>query len=158
MYDRALAISYAYEWWNKRNPEFYNFDSLGGDCTNFVSQCLYFGGINMNYSHLGWFYKNLNWRSPSWAGVEEFYSFSISNHSNFGVKTKLCTIEELEIGDIVQLKLINENRYHHTMLVTKILEPKSTKNIFVTCHTYDAKDASLSNYNISEKRFLKVIN
>ena len=56
MYSRQKAIEYAYEFWNKRNPKFYNFDSLGGDCTNFVSQCVIYGGIKMDYSNNGWYY------------------------------------------------------------------------------------------------------
>lgn len=157
MYLRHKAIEYAYKWWNARNPAFYNFDDLGGDCTNFVSQCLYFGGITMNYNYLGWYYNNLNSRSPSWTGVEEFYNFSINNKSN-GVRAKLCNMQEVEIGDIVQLKLLDENRFHHTMLITKILGEKTLNNILVTCHTYDAKDMPLIYYNIDDIRFLKILN
>ena len=40
-YDRQAAVDYAHRWAYHRNPDFYNFDELGGDCTNFASQCLY---------------------------------------------------------------------------------------------------------------------
>lgn len=158
MYSKNKAVEYAFTWWNKRNPEFYNFDNLGGDCTNFVSQCLYYGGINMNYTNLGWFYKSLNYRSPSWTGVEEFYNFSINNKTDFGIKTIVCDIKEIDVGDIVQLKLFNEERFHHTMIVTKILGEKNLNNILITCHTYDAKNMPLAYYNIDDIRFLKVLN
>ena len=42
-YDRQAAVAYAHRWAYLRNPAFYNFDKLGGDCTNFASQCLYAG-------------------------------------------------------------------------------------------------------------------
>ena len=54
-YNRQKAIEYANKWAFKRNPKYYNFDSLGGDCTNFVSQCIYVGSNKMNYTKLyGW--------------------------------------------------------------------------------------------------------
>ena len=33
-------LDYAQKWALSRNPAYYNFDDIGGDCTNFVSQCL----------------------------------------------------------------------------------------------------------------------
>ncbi|HAJ77877.1 MAG TPA: amidase [Clostridiales bacterium] len=158
MYNREKAIEYAYTWWNKRNPKFYNFDELGGDCTNFVSQCLYYGGINMNYTHLGWFYKSLNYRSPSWTGVDEFYSFSMNNNYGLGVKCAVSNLKDIKMGDIVQLQLNNENEFQHTALITKIINEDNKKNVFITCHSYDAKDKSISSYNYKNIRFLKILN
>ena len=158
MYDRQKAIEYAYKWWNARNPNFYNFDELGGDCTNFVSQCLYYGGIKMNYMQYGWFYKTLNNRSPSWAGVNEFFDFSTTNKFNLGVRCKICNIDEVEVGDVLQMQMFDENVFHHTALITKIDNLNNIKNVFITCHTYNAKDKSISLYNYKNIRFLKMLN
>ena len=49
-YNRREALRYAKEWAYKRNPKYYNFDRVGGDCTSFVSQCIYAGAGIMNYS------------------------------------------------------------------------------------------------------------
>jgi len=38
LYDRKEALLYAEKWAMDRNPRYYNFDSVGGDCTSFVSQ------------------------------------------------------------------------------------------------------------------------
>ena len=35
-YDRQKAIQYAEKWAFSRNPKYYNFDAVGGDCTNFI--------------------------------------------------------------------------------------------------------------------------
>lgn len=60
-YDRRRAVEYALRWALSRNPEYYNFDNIGGDCTNFVSQCLYAGCRVMNYSgDDGWYYIDLD--------------------------------------------------------------------------------------------------
>ena len=70
-YNRPEAISYAKKWAFKRNPNYYNFDTVGGDCTSFVSQCIYAGSKVMNYQKdIGWYYINGNNKSPSWSGVE----------------------------------------------------------------------------------------
>ena len=37
-YDRRRAVEYALRWALSRNPEYYNFDNIGGDCTNFRSE------------------------------------------------------------------------------------------------------------------------
>ena len=39
-YTPAQALSYASTWALARNPAYYNFDALGGDCTNFYVQSL----------------------------------------------------------------------------------------------------------------------
>lgn len=39
-YNRIAAVLYARRWGNARNPAYYNFDELGGDCTNFASQSM----------------------------------------------------------------------------------------------------------------------
>lgn len=44
MYDRNKAVAYAHKYAYSRNPNYYNFDNIGGDCTNFVSQVLAAGG------------------------------------------------------------------------------------------------------------------
>lgn len=40
-YDRKKSIEYAKKWAYLRNPKYYNFDPVGGDCTSFASQCIY---------------------------------------------------------------------------------------------------------------------
>ena len=49
-YNRRAAVAYARRWAFARNPKYYNFDKLGGDCTNFASQCIY--GGNELYSRI----------------------------------------------------------------------------------------------------------
>ena len=50
MYNRQKVYEYAKKWAYGRNPKYYNFDPVGGDCTNFVSQCIYSGCGQMNYN------------------------------------------------------------------------------------------------------------
>lgn len=157
MYNRTKAVSYAHKWWNKRNPSYYDFDDLGGDCTNFVSQVLHAGGIQMDDRFNGWFYYSLSVRSSSWTGVDELYDYIINNDSTNGPRAKIVSLEEVSLGDIIQLKLSN-NDYQHSVVVTKIDYPRSASTTYVTCHTFDARDKRLSDYHAREIRCLKILN
>ena len=48
-------------------PAFYDYERIGGDCTNFASQCVYAGSGVMNYTRdLGWYYIDANNKAPAW--------------------------------------------------------------------------------------------
>ena len=153
MFDRNLSVAYAAEYAYKYNPAYYNFSPLGGDCTNFVSQCLHAGGIPMNYFLNGWFYRNLNSRAPAWTGVNEFWTFGVNN-KGAGVKLTPCIKNELEIADIIQLG--NGSRFYHSLIVTKIIETENGKVIYVSAHDGNAFNAPLNGYAFHEMRCAKV--
>ncbi|MBQ3493834.1 MAG: amidase domain-containing protein, partial [Clostridia bacterium] len=125
------------------------------DCTNFISQCLLFGGYEMNFNNYGWFYDSPSNRAPAWTGVDEFFNFSTKNNTNYGPKAKLATISDMQVGDIIQL-LQNGQNFHHTLIITQILGEPNLDNIFVACHTKDAYNKRLSDYNFKKIRFLKL--
>ena len=63
-YNRKNALEYARRWALDRNPLFFSFNGIGGDCTNFVSQCIFAGGCIMNYTPTyGWYYISSNDRT-----------------------------------------------------------------------------------------------
>lgn len=102
-YDRNSAINYAKKWALARNPKYYNFDPVGGDCTSFVSQCLFAGSQKMNYTREnGWYYNNGYDKSPSWSGVEYLYKFLINN-KGYGPRGREVSQNEIQSGDIAQL-------------------------------------------------------
>lgn len=150
MYNREKAVNYALEWALKRNPKYYNYDKIGGDCTNYISQCLFAGTGEMNYEGYGWYYKDANNKSPSWTGVEFLYNFLISN-KGAGPKGKVISKEELEKGDLIQLSF-NGSIYGHTLVVSKL----GNNEIFVCAHTVDAKNRSLNTYNYEKIRYVKI--
>ncbi|MDE6790670.1 MAG: amidase domain-containing protein, partial [Clostridia bacterium] len=68
-YDRRAAVAYARRWAFSRNPNYFDFSNLGGDCTNFASQCVYAGSGIMNYTPVfGWYYISADNRTASWTG------------------------------------------------------------------------------------------
>ena len=149
-YNRAAALSYGKRWAWSRNPRYFNFDGIGGDCTNFVSQCIYAGSGVMNYTpETGWFYRSASDRTASWTSVEYLYSFLIYNHS-VGPFGETVTIKELQAGDVIQLG----NRFgdfYHSLLVMQV-----SPEILVSAHTDDALNRPLSSYVYDRARFIHI--
>jgi len=153
-YNRDKAVLYAHKWAYKRNPKYYNFDALGGDCTNFASQVLFSGGLPMNYRVIfGWYYTNLNNRTPSWSGVEFLYKFLTKSNEPFA---KRVDVSDIMYGDLIQLSF-SGGVFRHTLVVVQAGTPADINNILVTTHTYDSDNRPLSTYTWADIRFLHVI-
>lgn len=149
-YNREAAVAYAREWAFRRNPAFYDFNYIGGDCTNFASQCIYAGAGIMNYTPIyGWYYRSLSDRSASWSGVEYLYNFLTTNDS-VGPFASVVSESEILPGDIIQLGRADGD-FYHTLVVTEIYP-----EILVAAHTNDALDRPLSSYNYDVARFLHI--
>jgi len=150
-YNRILAVEYAKTWALKRNPAYYNFQGLGGDCTNFAPQCLFAGSNVMNYTPvLGWYYSGSKDRSASWSGVEYLFNFLTTNQ-NVGPYAVETDISNLEAGDLVQLGN-SESHFYHTPVVVET----GPLYIFVAAHTLDSYMRPLSTYLYDNLRCLHI--
>lgn len=149
-YNREKAVEYAMKWAIERNPKYYNYDGIGGDCTNFISQCLFAGIGQMNYRGYGWYYINANQKSPSWTGVEYLYNFLTSNKYE-GPRGKIIQKEEIEIGDLIQLSF-NGIVYGHSLIVSEI----DYGAIKICAHTIDSKNRPIETYNYNKMRIIKI--
>ena len=154
-YDSASAVSYAKKWALSRNPRYYNFDPVGGDCTSFISQCLYAGSKKMNYNlENGWFYNNGYDKSPSWSGVEYLYKFLIKNKS-YGPRGVEVSQNKIEVGDIAQLSF-SGNTFEHSLFIIDIKNINDLNKIFIATHTYDALNKKIGEYHFSKIRFIHI--
>lgn len=152
---RARAVAYAHRWAFSRNPEYANFDLMGGDCTNFVSQCLYAGCRVMNFTpDVGWYYQSLNDRSAAWTGVQYLFTFLTTNLGP-GPYGSMLPLEDAEPGDIIQLSF-NGSRYAHSLLVTQAGARPDASNIMLTSHTLDAHNRPLMTYPYQELRLIHI--
>lgn len=156
-YDREAAVRYAHRWAYDRNPRFYNYDGLGGDCTNFASQCLYAGTGIMNYAPVyGWYYINANNKAPAWTGVPYFFNFMTRDEKTQGPFGLEASLDMLQPGDFVQLRFADD-RFAHTPIIVAVGEVPELDNILVAAHSMDADYRPLSTYQFSELRFIHIL-
>ena len=155
-YNRIAAVLYAHRWAYGRNPQFYDYETIGGDCTNFASQCLYAGGGIMNFTpDLGWYYIDSNNKAPAWTGVPYLYNFLTRRERSAGPVARPCDMEDVRPGDVIQLSFDGES-FRHTPVVVAQGPPASSENILIAAHTYDADHRPLSTYEYKDIRFLKI--
>ena len=90
-YNPVHGVSYAVDLATMVNPLFYDWNSYGGDCTNFVSQCVAYGLHNGgNRSLTSSYYYSSAWKpefnlpgsnmwnsSVSWVGVNKFWAMDL---------------------------------------------------------------------------------
>ncbi|HWB01110.1 MAG TPA: amidase domain-containing protein [Pirellulales bacterium] len=121
LYNRADAVRYAMRWALARNPSFPNYSSNhggGGDCSNFVSQCLLAGGWAMlegtRENSTAWFAEE-TYTSRTWSSAQWFYEFL-----NASPRTSRCDEDELALGDVMMLQPPDAPHPDHAMLVTHI--------------------------------------
>lgn len=159
-YNRAAAVRYAHRWAYERNPRFYNYELLGGDCTNFASQCLYAGTGIMNYMPtFGWYYIDANDKAPAWTGVEYFYNFMTRSEPSpgpFGVEVREGEMALLRPGDFVQFQL-GKPVFSHTPIIVEIRQPATADNILVAAHSDDADYRPLSTYSYQNIRYIHIL-
>lgn len=127
-----------------RNPKYRDFSGSGGDCTNFVSQCVVAGGGKMNKPKMVWkkpdtygttkywysikyqdwnqFHGSTAWKiTTSWMRVSDFYTYwktKVAKKVKEYSKTQLLK-EKLKLGDVIQLKGADGVWYHSIIISCK---------------------------------------
>lgn len=156
-YNREAARAYADKWAYGRNPRFYDFSDIGGDCTNFASQVLYAGSGVMNYTPTyGWYYISVNDRAPAWTGVNELYRFLINN-TGPGPQGRVVSLSQIDVGDIIQLRFEGEGRFDHSPVVMDVGD-RTPSTIRIAAHSRDANCRPLSSYYYNAIRPIHIYN
>lgn len=151
-YSVQNAVTYAQTWGGlKRNTATsggpwcnygaYGNDALdaGGDCANFVSQCLYAGGLQMNDS---WYWYGIRNYSGSWTIAPQLREYL---NSKFSGKNP-TSVSDIDIGDIVWTYGDGKGdgyTYGHVMIVTG----KSGNTIYIEDHS--STSSNNGNQNIA---------
>lgn len=162
-YNREMAVNYAKTWALGRNPTYQDYEQWGGDCTNFISQCIKAGKIPFdntgNDIMKKWYWYSDSKRTPSWTAAEAFYKYIIGNNNentdSFGVYARMANYNELELGDLVQL--VYGGKAYHNMIITEVILDGDYLIDYLICqHTYDLLDYPLS-LKEGEKRYIKIL-
>lgn len=127
-YNRIAARDYAYKYWSSYNPAYTSYKGNGGDCANFVSQCLHAGGIP----------TDTTWKadSVSWIRASAVPSYMM----NKGYATK-TSYTNATAGSFAY----TSSGAGHAVLVTI----NDGAKIAYTAHTTDRKDAAFSSTDLN---------
>ncbi len=151
-YQRDKALDYAKRWALGRNPAYLDFTSLGGDCTNFISQGLFAGVGVMNHTPItGWYYWTGNEKAPAWTAAHYLHTFLLGNHGP-GPYAAEAPRDALMPGDIVQLRDATGAYYHSLMALAM-----EDEEIYIAAHTIDSYWRPLSSYRYAHASYLKIL-
>lgn len=159
-YNATNAVKYARDWTEEgktlTNPNFKRYDA---DCTNFVSQVLYAGGISQisgnRKDDSSWYYEWGLIARPSytWGGAQNLYNHLESHSTNI---ERITSTANLKVGDIISFDIYpDDNNFHigHNVVVTK-KEGNTWDKIYLTYHTTDREDYPASNLIGGNNRYI----
>lgn len=129
IYDYKKAVAYARKYALDYNKNYKSFADMGGDCTNFISQCLKAGNLK----------ENILWKpyTYSWIRVNYLYNYLIDNT----LAIDITNTKEFPPGSMLQFFNNEENAYAHSVLITQALP---NGDYLYCCHSYDKLDYPLS--------------
>lgn len=136
-YDGAKARNYAAKYALSYNSNYSNYNGRGGDCTNFVSQCIYAGGIPTDAT----WKKNSN----AWIRVTELRNWLVKKR----YAKEFTWQSNAKEGDLVQL-YNSSNGWYHSLIITY---KRTDGQLFVSSHSADYYNRALANYT-SKMRYL----
>lgn len=140
-----------------RNTNYANFDNMGGDCTNYVSQILRAGGAPLDTTgNYQWYYHKVTDRSPSWTGVNQLYNYLIHN-DYVGPQGSIIKYDQPYVaskGDIIQVKFNGKKTFTHSLWITRH-QTGTTSCTRIACHSNDRWEDKLDSIPGS-KRWIKL--
>ncbi len=156
-YRRQDAVDYAHIWAYGRNPRYYDFSGIGGDCTNFASQCIFAGTGVMNFTPtFGWYYISDEDRAPAWTGVEFLHNFLIRQEVSSGPTAIVTTdLRKALPGDIIQLRFEGEV-FQHSPVVVSTDGSGEPSGIRLAAHSADADCRPMNTYPYTAYRLLHI--
>jgi len=165
-YDRERAKAYIDAYWKNYNPAYPSFSHGGGDCTNFVSQVLYAGGMPWaddknpaNYKKsINWYCKpgatakdSENRITFSWKIAAVFKAHWISRAARHRILSYTEAMQSINWlsdsvfpGDVVQFCYSGGAPYHTLAVTGYNRDPEyNIRDIVLASHDMDSNTRSL---------------
>lgn len=156
-YQREKAVAYSDMWVGRRNTDWSDFTGRGGNCQNFVSQCLLAGGIPMDdRGDNVWSWSNEEKYSASWVGVDEFYRY-VSQNNGYGLQAAAdADYYEGEAGDLIRMG--NDTDWNHIVIIAEVIRDQegNVVDYLINSNTSDVKNFPVSAYPTQEQRLMKI--
>lgn len=127
-YNPQAAVEYSDKYAISYNSSYSNYNSIGGDCANFVSQCLYAGGLKMTD---GWYWKSYEERSGSWSYCPSQVEYM---SKNCGTLVENPSDSQVLKGNPVYYYSASKNRYSHAAICVGV---NSSNVPIVNAHNND---------------------
>ncbi|MBC6309032.1 amidase domain-containing protein [Listeria sp. FSL L7-1582] len=154
-YNRTAAANYALKYALSHNKSYKSYGGSGGDCTNFVSQAIYAGG--MRGTSTGYpLYKT--WSSTltqtgrsdsaAWINANEFRLYWQIKKSNVTVYSSRADLsKKANVGDVINYANKKTGRSWHNCIVTD----KSGNTLYISQHSGDRKNNNWNSISIDTK-------
>ena len=94
--DASSLTNYAHAYWQNYNSNYSNYNSIGGDCCNFVSQCLHAAGLPMDDN---WYWYSYSNRSGSWTVCSNLKNFLVNSYGCDVISSPSAS--QIEVGDVL---------------------------------------------------------
>jgi cell wall-associated NlpC family hydrolase len=164
-YNRQNAVTYAIKYALNPNTGYKFLASHGdggGDCSNFISQCLHAGGAPMSFdTSRPWWYKSIRnndtW-SVSWTVAHSLYwCLKVRGNNNIiGLKgIEVFDMDTLELGDIIQYENSREIIYH-SAIITNFTYEKGLRVPLISQHSFNALNISYVKPAAKRTHFMKI--
>lgn len=166
-YDRAAAVAYANQWALGRNGDWPDYSGSGGNCQNFVSQCLLAGGIPMDTTGGAvwkWYGRTPNnragasGRSASWTGVTGFLSYVRGNEGGAGMAAAAdVPYYSGEPGDVIHMAYEGED-WRHTVIITDVItdDEGNVVDYLICSNTADQRNFPVSAYAFTRQLLIRI--
>ena len=125
-YNAAAAASYALKWWNSFNMQWYNWEAESySDCANFVSQCLYAGGMKMSAD---WYWISRDNYNDAWTTAHKLAVYLASKGYAFEL---FPTAGQISLGDVLFYDWNQDGTFDHSAICVN----DSGDSRYVCCHS-----------------------
>jgi hypothetical protein len=131
-------LKYAFDHWA---PEDYNlagygeFNSVGGDCMNFVSQTLIERGIPQTD---GWNFTSTKDYTGSWIHVPSFENYLLATPGAGFTRLTIDQRDQVEVGDIVAFDWNRNDSPDHIQIVSAVEVVDGQTKILMVGHNLDS--------------------
>lgn len=135
------AVRYAKNYWSSGNTQYCDYSGGGGDCTNFLSQCLNSGGWTQSNdwrsklkmdcpSCKNWFPSCItqDCYTCNWTVANEFFNYLLSSDR---VESSSFPVNSMSEGDIIQFDFNGDGYIDHSSIVVEKSTSSGTTNIYV---------------------------
>jgi len=127
VYNRAAAVEYAKKHNETKNP---NYPAYGSNCANYVSQCLFAGGLPMDNDWKTYWVPFIGTKTTrEWDNAAKHYQYFKSAENGFVNNTyaitavgvnNLANSGNVQMGDLIYFSSGGENAIYHAAIIVRV--------------------------------------